>query len=63
MYHDVFILSSADGHLGCFRALAIVKSAAVNTEVQVSFSVMVFSGYMPRSAVVQLHGSFIPSLL
>ena len=63
MHHSFSIHSSVDGHLGCFHVLAVVNSAAVNTEIQESFSVMVFSGYMPRSAVVQLHGSFIPSLL
>ena len=32
-----------DGHLGCFPVLAIVNSAALNTEVHVSFKIMVFS--------------------
>ena len=63
MYHNVFILSSADGHLGCFRALAIVKSAAVNTEVQVSFSVMVFSGYMHSSRIAGSYGGLFLSSL
>ena len=27
-------ISSVDGHLGCFHALAAVNSSAVNTEVQ-----------------------------
>ena len=61
--HSFFIHSSVDGHLGCFHVLAIVDSAAVNTEIHESFSFMVFSGYMPRSAVVQLYGRFISSLL
>ena len=30
MYHSFLIYSSADGHLGCFHVLAIIKSAAVN---------------------------------
>ena len=29
MYH-LFTHSSADGHVGCFRVLAVVNSAAVN---------------------------------
>ena len=47
MYHIFFILSSVDGHLGCFRVLAIVSSAAINIGLHVSFGIMVFSGYMP----------------
>ena len=30
MYYNFFIHSSVDGHLGCFHALAIVNSAAMN---------------------------------
>ena len=37
MYHIFFIYSSVDGHLGCFHVLAIVNSAAMNTEVHVPF--------------------------
>ena len=37
IYHYFFIHSSVDGHLGCFDALTIVNSAAVNTGVHVSF--------------------------
>ena len=49
MYNVFFIHSSVDGHLGCFHVLAIVNSAAMSTGVYVSFLIMVFSGYMPRS--------------
>ena len=37
MYCIVFIHSSVDGNLDCFRVLAIVTSAAMNTEVHVPF--------------------------
>ena len=43
MYH-IFIHFSVDRHLGCFHVLAIVNSAAVNTEVHVSFGIMVSLG-------------------
>ena len=59
--HNIFIHSSVNGHLGCFHILAIVNSAAVNTAVHVSFSVLVFSGYMPRSGIAGSYGGFIPS--
>ena len=51
MYRIFFIYSSVDGHLGCFHVLAIVNSAAVNIGVQISFQIMVFSGYMPRRGI------------
>ena len=61
MYHIFFIHSSVDGHLGCFLDLAIVNSAAVNIGVQVSFWIMVFSGYMPSSGIAGSCGSSIYS--
>ena len=60
MYHSFFIHSSVDGHLGCFHVLAIVNSAAVNNEIHVSFSILVSSGYMPKSGAGS-YGGFIPS--
>ena len=48
-----------DGHLGYFHVLAIVNSAAMNTEIHVSFSVLVSSGYMPGSGIAESYGGFI----
>ena len=41
MYHSFLIHSSADGHLGCFHVLAIVKSAVMSIIVHVSLSTLV----------------------
>ena len=61
LYHNFFIHSSVDGHLGCFRVLAVVNSAAVNNGIHVSLSVLVSSRYMPRSGLAGSYGAFIPS--
>ena len=53
--------SSVDGHLGCFHVLVNVNSAAMNTGVHVSFSILVSSGYMPKSRTAGSNGGFIPS--
>ena len=61
MHHNFFIHSSVDGHLGCFHVLAIVNSATMNNGIQVYFSILVSSGYMPRSGIAGLYGGFVPS--
>ena len=61
MYHNFFIHSSVHGHPGCFHVLAIVISAAVNSGIHVSLSILVSSGYMPRSGIAGSYGDFIPS--
>ena len=63
MYHNFFIHSSVNGHLGCFHVLAIVNSAAMKNGIHVSFSILVASGYMPRSGIAGSYGGFIPSFL
>ena len=59
MYYIFFIHSSVDGHLGCFCALAVVNSAAMNIWVHVSFLMMVFSGYLPTSNITGLNDVLI----
>ena len=61
IYHNFFIRSSVDGHLGCFHFLAIVNSAAVNNGMHVSISILVSSGYMLRSGIAGSYGGFILS--
>ena len=61
MYHNFFIHSSVDGHLGCFQVLTIVNSAAMNNGIHMSFSILISSGHMPRSGVAGSYGGFIPS--
>ena len=57
IYHIFFIHSSVDGYLGCFHVLAVVNNAAVNTEVHVSFRIIVFSGHMHRSGIDESYGN------
>ena len=63
MYHNFFIQSSVDGHLGCVHVLAIVNSASVNNRIHASLSILVSSGYMTRSGIVGSYGGSIPSFL
>ena len=55
--------SSVDGHLGCFHVLALVISAAKNNGIHMSLSILVSSGYMPRSGIAESYGGSIPSFL
>ena len=63
MYHSFSIHLYIDGHPGCLHVLAIVNSAAMNIWVCVSFSVFIYSGYMPRSGIAGSYGGFMPSFL
>ena len=46
IYHNSFIHSTIDGHLGSFHVLAIINSSAMNFEVHISFQT-VFPEYTP----------------
>ena len=59
MYHNFFIHSSVNGHLGCVHVLAIVNSAAMNNGTRVSFSGLVSSGYMPRTGIAGSYGGLL----
>ena len=63
MYQSFFIRLSVDGRLDCFHVLAMVNGASMKIEVRVSFSILVSSGYMPRSRVAGSYDGFIPSFL
>ena len=63
MYHSFLIHSSANGHLGCFHALTVVNSAAMNTGIHVSLSILVSSVYMPSSGIAGSYGSSISSFI
>ena len=67
IFHCVYVpqlyYSSVDGHLGCFHVLAIVNSAAMNNGIHMSFSILVSSGYMPRSGIAGSYGGFISGFL
>ena len=63
MYHSFLIHFSADGHLGCFHALAILNSAVMNIEVLMSLSILVSSVCMPSSGIAGSYGGSISSFL
>ena len=63
MYHCFLIHLSANGHLACFHVPAVVDSAAMNTGVHVSLSVLVSSVCVPSSGIAGLYGSSSSSFL
>ena len=46
-----------------FHVLAIINSAAMNNGIHMSFSILISSGYMPKSGIAGSYGGFIPSFL
>ena len=59
MYHN-FIHSSVNEQSGYFHVLAILNSATMNNGIHMSLSILVSSGYMPRSGNPGSYGGFIP---
>ena len=52
IYHNFFVHSSVDGHLGCFHVPVILNNTTINNGIHVPLSILVSSGYMPRSVLV-----------
>ena len=63
IYPTFFIHSSVNGHLGCFHALLIGNSPAINSGVYVAFLIVGCPRYMPRSGIACLYISSIISFL
>ena len=47
----------SDGRLGCFHVFSIINRTAVIIGVHVSFPIIVFSEYIPRSRIAGSYGS------
>ena len=61
VFHHVNVPQLLYPFIGCLHVLAIVNSAGMNIGVHVSFSILVSSGYMPRSGVSGSYSGFISS--
>ena len=55
--HIFFICLSVPGHLGCFHVLAIINSAAMNTELHASLGISFFWIYIPRNGIAGSYGN------
>ena len=62
VYHSSLILSSADGHLGCLHVW-LLYSAAMNTGVHVSLSILLFLLCILSSGIAGSYGSSISIFL
>ena len=64
MYHNFYIHSSTEGHLGSFQLLACINRAAMNIVLHVSLLYVGASlGYMSRSGITESSGSTMSNFL
>ena len=63
MCHCFLFHSSANGHLGCLRVLAIVNSAVMNIGVHVFLSILVSIVCMPRVGLLGRMAVLFPVIL
>ena len=63
MCHNFLIHLFTDGHLGCFYVLAIINSAAMNTEIHVSLSILISLVCVPSSGIIGSCDSYTSSFL
>ena len=63
VHHKFLIHSSGNGQLGCFHALTIANSDAMNIGVDVSCSILVSSVCMPSSGIAGSYGNSISGFL
>ena len=61
VYHSFFLHSSVSRQLAYCQVLTIVNNAAMNNGIQMSLSILVSSGYMPRCGIAGANGGSIPS--
>ena len=66
--HTTFSFSidpSVDGHLGCFRVLAIINNVVMHMGVHISFQDRDFIslGYLPRNGIITSYGKPISNVL